>query len=559
MTLNANQTELTLNSTTYDLLDVLEYANSTLDPTSYPVSYYCTYPISGQYGMLPRILFYCLLIVALLTRGKQWIAGACLGGALTYSGSAAVHAFLLMLRFKFGRLPEPLPETYEEAVHPASSLGDIDMDAIWMVLRSAGIMLTPLLNWSSTVRRLQARPILVWWGLLVFVGCICAMTASIRRYDVPYRLAVTTCYTRTGSPRCGHDLSLRDDFFLDTTYWEACKCEDTCGSGLNATDAKSPYRTGSSMVPWLWAPESKRRKPVHDFEHINHWAVLPILILMTITLVQVQRSPGQTRNSIFRMMHAKAAPSGASSVRRRLGLHAARLAAASYYLAVALISAICPLFFIGTMISGELELSTYPVNEPPRTVGQWAPWTQAGLVVAGSLIQRYNAKLGKFVRLCANRVLRLNSNSAFIPAPRSGARLITFKDAGRYFVKQLRLPFRLVARETLALGRHLGDEAKGFVAWCRDPVARSALIDDADDDYDPEAVVMISRPPSSGLDDTAYSRIEKGVDTRDAGQVEPARPTPQGSPRPAATFPLSHQEHGGHDAPRPEERGLELV
>lgn len=62
---------------------------------TYPA--YCTYPISGQYGFLNRLLFYLLIIFALLARKRTWLAAAALGTAMTYAASAAVHAFALLV------------------------------------------------------------------------------------------------------------------------------------------------------------------------------------------------------------------------------------------------------------------------------------------------------------------------------------------------------------------------------------------------------------------------------------------------------------------------------
>ena len=56
----------------------------------------CVYPISGQYGFLNRLLFYILMIFALIARKHDWLAAAALGTAMTYAASAAVHAFALL-------------------------------------------------------------------------------------------------------------------------------------------------------------------------------------------------------------------------------------------------------------------------------------------------------------------------------------------------------------------------------------------------------------------------------------------------------------------------------
>ena len=46
----------------------------------------CWWPISGGYGRLPRILFYVIILAALVLRDFQWLYAGALVGCLTYSG-----------------------------------------------------------------------------------------------------------------------------------------------------------------------------------------------------------------------------------------------------------------------------------------------------------------------------------------------------------------------------------------------------------------------------------------------------------------------------------------
>ena len=81
------------------------YLHSTIGPTldylfrpeTFSYSGLCVYPISGQYGFLNRLLFYILMIFALIARNHDWLAAAALGTTMTYAASAAVHAFALLV------------------------------------------------------------------------------------------------------------------------------------------------------------------------------------------------------------------------------------------------------------------------------------------------------------------------------------------------------------------------------------------------------------------------------------------------------------------------------
>jgi hypothetical protein len=66
---------------------VLRY-NATLDEGR--VQY--VYPISGQYALLQRALYYGLLAFSIVSRKTPWLVAGALGAAMTYAASAAVHA-----------------------------------------------------------------------------------------------------------------------------------------------------------------------------------------------------------------------------------------------------------------------------------------------------------------------------------------------------------------------------------------------------------------------------------------------------------------------------------
>ena len=52
-----------------------------------------------------------------------------------------------------------------------NDLGDMDLQAIFPILAASSIMLTPILNWSTQIRK-HARAIAVCWGLLIFTAFV---------------------------------------------------------------------------------------------------------------------------------------------------------------------------------------------------------------------------------------------------------------------------------------------------------------------------------------------------------------------------------------------------
>ena len=149
----------------------------------------CEWPISGMYCRLQRILFYCLLIFALIWRRHEWLIAGALAYATTFSGAAAIQAMV-----QFG-----VVNKYHD------SAGDNDNEAILGILSASLLMAVPLINWSRTIRRLQARPILIYWVIIIFVGYILVVVANHEtdNSDTWSRHAggIMTCQTKEAIPK----------------------------------------------------------------------------------------------------------------------------------------------------------------------------------------------------------------------------------------------------------------------------------------------------------------------------------------------------------------------
>jgi hypothetical protein len=55
----------------------------------------CVYQLSGQYCLLNRLLYHAFLISAVVGHSYVWLAAGALASALTYSGTAVIHAIAL--------------------------------------------------------------------------------------------------------------------------------------------------------------------------------------------------------------------------------------------------------------------------------------------------------------------------------------------------------------------------------------------------------------------------------------------------------------------------------
>jgi predicted permease len=148
--------ELFLQFSTY----VLASRNDTITDAEKVVG---AYPISGQYGLLNRVLFYALWIVVFCTGKMTWPAIGALAYVMAYSATAAVHAMIL-------------------AITSTNSLYDLDAAGAWAILSFASILAPTIMWYSDQLRNSVYRPVFGFWSTTVATGAICCITALLRDY-----------------------------------------------------------------------------------------------------------------------------------------------------------------------------------------------------------------------------------------------------------------------------------------------------------------------------------------------------------------------------------------
>jgi hypothetical protein len=140
-----------------------------------PAAMTCVYTVSGQYGLLPRVLYYALLIFTVFTHKYIWLAAGAAASAMTFSGSAAIHAIILVAL-------------------PRSSTSAIDLDVFGTYAASATglIFIVTTMTFSKSLKKLAGRVLIRVWGALMFVGTACSIAAMLRPW--PYE---APCVTKT--------------------------------------------------------------------------------------------------------------------------------------------------------------------------------------------------------------------------------------------------------------------------------------------------------------------------------------------------------------------------
>ncbi|KAI9813791.1 MAG: hypothetical protein M1827_003581 [Pycnora praestabilis] len=361
---NFNDTYLNGLNTTFGNVNPLDGSVSTFE---FAVD--CIYPISGQYGVMCRILYYFLLVFALVVRNQKWLAAGALASALTYSGAAAIHAFILAGFWHSGD----------------HQFTDTDIWALWCILSTGCTIAVPLLLWSSTLRNERAsRPILVGWALLVGAGAISIYVMFIQSgWNAPlWDDALAICNLGDDQEQ---DALLQDYYGPIPDQWQALMCTSQCGN-LQPIGT-TPIRQYSNMVPWLLT-DHQTEKAWYAFKWLVEF-VFPFILAQGLwACVTGAKSPARVRNFVFRFLSGKQIGTSFKVVRGTRAFFAKWIAFGVYLGACAIPVLYGPVFVLNVVMS-EINLTGYPEEEGPVAVGQWAPLASTGLALIGAVVGYY--------------------------------------------------------------------------------------------------------------------------------------------------------------------------
>lgn len=378
---------------------------SIFDPSRTQMFVNCVYPISGQYNTLSRSLFYVLIVFSLIFRRHAWLSVAALGTAMTYAAVSAVHFFALIGFFQF------LNPGYWDG-ESTKEFMDLDIMGIFPILTASGIMLTPILMWSSSVRKHHAQAVIVCWGALIFVALATCLGIMFRGFGITnggtmYMNKVPSFALCLRNENCTQP----QDAGLFRDYYNKCDCIDFCGTLSPA----APMRSGENMVPYLLtgADKTADTKAFVNLFYVNLFALAFITINGAIGVLESYYSQSEVRNALFRVFNAdlrlwiKVLFEGEreEEMLRRAGVEdqdmkettwkniryfIAKAIAALFYLLAIFLSLICPIVFILSIIVNEIFIQTFPPSEHSDAIGAWGAWVGAFLVIVAAVIDRYS-------------------------------------------------------------------------------------------------------------------------------------------------------------------------
>ncbi|EAS34441.3 uncharacterized protein CIMG_05465 [Coccidioides immitis RS] len=331
----------------------------------------CVYPISGQYGSLPRVLYYVSLVVGIVGRYQQWLVIGALASALSYAGSTAIH----MLALTKSRAP----------------VFDLDILGAWAILTTGCMAFAAMVHWSSALRQSGGKLVIVLWGGLIGIGCITGRSLLL---DV-HSDAEPACRSANG------DLLTSTSELVSPLF----KCTYKCFS------AKTPMRQTNEITA---IPTDQL---LGTYANLGVVLIVPIIAAAqkSVAFNWSQHTPSYACTAIVMTCIN-------SSLNLRLSQNTYNAACQTWYGGYILlfhymckakfklglkkflmVSIVAPIMFfdlffdlaalplfVANIIFNELNLlkTNIPVEEEYSSVGQWSPVVSAALVLAASVINR---------------------------------------------------------------------------------------------------------------------------------------------------------------------------
>jgi hypothetical protein len=430
---------------------------SLLNPNASRVLIECVYPLSGQYDTLPRVLFYLSRRFGFIFRHRNWVCNdlayqklkirpiqlilrsvqvgdAILGTAMLYSAIAAIHFFVLQGTFQWGIAGGESSGPGAGLIGPWDSTsakggGDIDFWGVFPVLTVTGVMLAPILAWSSTFRKHEARPVIVIWAALVFAALIPALIRFWEYLHDGWSEAVLPSFaycTETTKPGCSSsDLDALDYFTLE--IYNKCNCVDFCGL-LQPT---APMRTNVNMVAKLARQIAAGiicKRDLNGYCQDNTALTRLSLIVLVVwgfaliqgilAILQGRSTQSRVRNRIFKVLNvdfrtvrsifykgvakdrllAKHNKSREDKFYERCRRGLAKSIATAYYTTTAIGMIIYPATLIATIVLNEILLGIVPASEHSSSLGAWSPWAAAALIILASIGITWLPRIGANVK-----------------------------------------------------------------------------------------------------------------------------------------------------------------
>lgn len=350
--------------------DIIEPSNL---PRGHNDTVVCVFPISGQYGLLPRVLYYVTLVFAIVGRHQTWLVLGALASALSYAGAASIHMIALV-----GSNKKPIY--------------DLDILPVWAILTTGCLAFAALVNWSSTIRQSNSRVVFILWGALVGAGCLTGRGLLLDADSI----SEPACRSSKNGALLTNEFELLDPQFNCTYNCFGSKVPMRNFSELQAIPSNLLRGKFSAFVYVLMAPvlTAAHKSVSIDFRPHSPSERCRRLVMgyldnsLNARLSQhVYDSACSTwYGGYFLLLQYSYRAKFRSNFKRRLGV----IVLCPLVLLELFLDMATPPIFVGNIIFNELKLINpqLPTEEGVASVGQWSPVVSAILVVIASIIDR---------------------------------------------------------------------------------------------------------------------------------------------------------------------------
>jgi len=299
------------------------------------ISVICAWPLSGQYGVGSRILYYILVAACVLARKSEWLRNACLAAALIVPAVAAFHGIALA------------------ALHVDDAI-DLDIYGAFQ-LCSIGILAVPVTTRLSTTYFYDpGRNVIFLWTGIVLAGLLSLTVEFYRSNPIPCVLGEGPF--PYGDTPCGLDYC------------------------VEKTGPMSPMRRGATSEIYVIPAPSALTFSTATL--LAAACCIPAILYLISTWLKILELNWKSRFGTGDLQQQIEGTNGAT-VGGMLRINA---------VVTSVLSVLEILLFGGAVIAilvvGELNFGSAPMvfeTELIQSVGQWAPLAGTALAIFGSL------------------------------------------------------------------------------------------------------------------------------------------------------------------------------
>ncbi|ERF68967.1 hypothetical protein EPUS_09021 [Endocarpon pusillum Z07020] len=349
-------------------------------------------------------------------------------------------------------------------------------------------MLTPILNWSTTVRKNNAGVIIKYWGMLMFTAMIAVLSKVLTLRVLPFMTSGSASCILDPKINCTIDEIIEPNGTYKATpeygskrmslqYSEKCNCNSNCGS----IDLFVPFRKSTNMQAYLvrdHITKILRKEEAYWVYLINILCLLAIIGQGIFGLVVGRWHPAVVRNWIFRLLSGAQERPRRSTFLWKCRYYISKITAGIIYMGAIGVAIISPLIFISSVILNEFIVHRYPEGERYDAVGQWSTWVGAGAVVLAAVIRQYHSAWVHSAELGLSTIIRivkwifgkaeLRAEPARAERNKNNSAIEDLKG----FFKQCMRPLKHVWRSMCNACHRIVLEWRDFKAWHKDPFER---------------------------------------------------------------------------------------